>query len=192
MKRQAVVILCWLAIGCTTPTAVRQLSQQQLQTQEAFGASLKAFLEVNQRFAESVAHNAERQLDELTGQIGQDYVKKAEKGLEKADNPEKRQTVLSEFAKNVQSNLAGTEAQKAQIAALIKKLKDKNQELQTTYGVIVEAQRQLNEYIQLEKWNDVLVQQSLGMIHLDQQKMDRLATDMTKIAGEVNKIIKIK
>ena len=141
MKRLTIFAVCLLVMSCATPAAVRQLSQEQVQTQEAFGASLKAYLDVMQRFAETQMRVASLQIDDLTRQIEQRYTKLAEKRLERAATPEMRHDILTELARNVRTDLVTAETQKAQIAALIVKVREKNQEIHTAYAAIVEAQR---------------------------------------------------
>lgn len=189
MKRSALFLLCCLVLSCATPAAVRQLSQEQLQTQEAFGTSLKAYLDVIQRFADTQKAAAERQIDDLTREATKLYARKAEMRLEKAPNREARQDILDELAQNVRSDLATAESQKAQIAARIMQLKEKNRELQSAYAAIVEAQRKLNEYIQIQKLDEVAVNEVLGKVKINRERLNQVVADVVTITEDIRKMM---
>lgn len=184
-----VLLLSASLIGCGTPAAVRNLSQEQLKAQEAFATSLNAYFGVIERFAEAQRQEAARRVDELTLEIRKDFEKRALRRLEGATDAAARQAALDEFAQQVQTDVATSEGQKAQVALLAQKLKEKNQALQAAYGAIVEAQRKLNEYVQLQKADEVLVNQLLATVGLSRERVGQLASEVGTAAGDILKLI---
>jgi hypothetical protein len=191
MKRLILLALCLLMLGCATPPAVRYLSQEQLQTQEAFAVSLKAYTDVMQRFAELQMQTAERQIDDLTRQIEAEYTGLAEKQLEKAATPEMRQEVLAKLAANIRKDVTTAQSQKARIAALIRDLREKNQEMLSAYAAIVEAQRKLNQYIQLKKLDEAVVDEVLGRVQVNREKMNQMVTEVAAITENIRKLMEL-
>jgi chromosome segregation ATPase len=191
MKRFILLALCLSMLGCATPPAVRYLSQEQLQTQEAFGVSLKAYLDVMLRFAEAQMQAADQQIDDLTRQIEARYTSLAERQLERAATPELRHEVLARLAENIRRDVATAHTQKARIAVLISKLREKNQEMLSAYAAIVEAQRRLNEYIQMKKMDEVMVDEALGRIKINREKMNQTVTEVVNITEDIRKLMEL-
>jgi uncharacterized coiled-coil protein SlyX len=182
-------LVCSGLLGCATPAVVRSLSQEQLKAQEAFANSLSAYFGVIERFAEAQRLEAARRIDELTLEIRNLNRRRALGRLEGATDAGGRQAVLDEFAQQVQADVATSEAQKAQVAALTQKLKEKNQALLAAYAAILDAQRKLNEYVQLQKWDEAIVNQLLASVGLNRERVSQLASEVGTAAGDILKLV---
>jgi len=190
MKRKFTLLLLLSSslIGCGTPVAVRNLSQEQLKIQEAFEISLRTYFAAMERFAEAQMQVANLRILELTSEIQQRHKQLAVRKLEAATSSQGHQNILDEFAKNVQENFTASQDSKAQIAASLHKLKEKHQALQTSYMAIVEAQRKLNEYLQLEKADEVFVGQLVGMVGLNRERVKQVVAEIGTIVGDIEKV----
>jgi len=70
----------------------------------------------------------------------------------------------------LQKMRAENEKDKADLAATLEAYKSKNREILAAYQTILDGQNQLNEYIQLKKFDEVIVEKLLGQSMLIKQR----------------------
>lgn len=190
MSRAGFVAIALMGcVGCGTPAAVKKLSTAQTQTLASYESTLKAYFDIVGRFADAQVKASNFRIDQLTKQINDSYKAEAAEKLAAASTDVARNQALSDYTKKLQANDSDAEAQKKQIAALVHKLKDKQSEMLAAYGQLVSAQQKLDEYIQLKKVDDVVLDELTGILGVSRDKLTSSATDIAEIATQIEKII---
>jgi hypothetical protein len=211
----AVILLLTIGlVGCGPPPAVRSLSQEQLRVQEAFAVSLEAYSNTMTEFAEvqvelsllwielevmdrEVLHkeDASDLLDALDV-LQEDPASELDRALlrlcpeleaDRADHTfeQCRQEILGELAQRVREDAARYQANRVSMNATIQRLKESQQALRDVYEDIVEAQRALNTYIQLERADEIVVNELLGVVGLNQERVRQSIDVIGEIMSEI-------
>ena len=131
-------------------------------------------------------------IDRLTRDIEQEFKSSAVAQLATAQDENARRKVLNDLATNIDNNQATASKQKQQIASLVSKLKAKQSDMLDAYQNILAAQQKLDDYIQLEKVDDVALNQLAGIVGLNRDKITQSATDIANIADQVEKLFTSK
>ena len=184
LATQCFVVL--LLTGCGTPMAVKRLSAEQAQVVTNYQQSLKAYFDVIERFADAQEKAADVLIDLTMAQIQSDLKKNAVDAVA-GDTAAKRKAV-NELTASVQDNVVQAESRKAQIRDLVAKLKQKDAEMLQAHSAIVSAQDKLNEYIQMKKADEAVLDQLTAMVGVNRDKLNQAAGDTASIATEIQKV----
>src|SRR5207247_5052863 len=154
--------------------------------------SLKAYFEVVSKLVDAQVQASDFRIDRLTRDIEQEFKSSAVAQLATAQDENARRKVLNDLATNIDNNQATASKQKQQIASLVSKLKAKQSDMLDAYQNILAAQQKLDDYIQLEKIDDVALNQLAGIVGLNRDKITQSATDIANIADQVEKLFTSK
>jgi hypothetical protein len=186
------VLLCFTFLGCGTPMAVKRLSAEQVKAQVSYSACLKAYFEVINTFADAQVQVSNFRIDRLTKDIEQEYKRAAVDQVATARDDSTRLKVLSDLANKVGENQATAAGQKQAIADLVAKLKAKQAGMLEAYQNIVSAQQKLDDYIQLQKANDVVFDELAGIVGVNRDKITQSTTDIANIENQIEKLFPVK
>jgi len=179
----SLTILVLLVTACPRYDAVRLFSTEKVKVDEQFIVTLQAHFSVVEQFADAQLKVTNMRVDELTGQIQQRYVSRTRKLLEQDPNitPEAREKILLDMAQAVSADSAQSELDKLKIAALVAQLKAKDKEILDAQAEILAATKQLDEWVQLKKFDEILSMRLTDKLKFSQEKLN-------KAMGEVNGI----
>jgi hypothetical protein len=183
------VLLSSVGLGCGTPMAVKRLSAEQVKMEMSYLGSLKAYFDIIGKFADAQVQASDFRIDRLSKELEQEFKADAVKQLATATDEASRRQVLNDLTTKINSNAATAAAQKQKIADLVGKLKAKQTEMLDAYQTIEAAQQKLDEYIQLEKADEVAVNQLTGIVGVNKDKINQSVTDIANIADQVEKIL---
>jgi len=184
--------LLFTCLGCGTPMAVKRLSAEQVKAQLSYSASLKAYFDVISRFADAQVQASDFRIDRLTKDIEQEYKSAALGQVAAARDDNARLKVLNDLASKIDENQATAAGQKQRIADLVAKLKGKQAEMLEAYQNIASAQQKLDDYIQLQKADDVVMHELAGIVGVNRDKITQSTTDIANIANEIEKLFPAK
>ncbi len=190
MKIRKIIFLLFLAllvVGCATPKAVKQLSTEIVDVNVKYHQSLTTYFIVIEKFVDSQIKVAEFLIAESDDKIIKLTKKKARFKLEK-ENPDIN-GILDEFEKAINENATESHSDLNKLAELSAQLKSKHQELLTIHVNVIDAQRKLDEYIQIEKADEAIVNNLLGMVGVQMDKITSTVDDISNIYGEISGII---
>ena len=186
------LLVAILVVGCATPAAVKQLSNEIVEINQSYHESLATYFSIIETFVDAQVQLAESLLDESDEKINASYRELAKMELEE-ENPD-IDAILDEFENSVNENATETQDYKAQLTDLSAQLKLKNAELLRIQSSIIEAQKKLNEYVQLEKADEVIVNELLGVVGIEMGKLTNTVGSISdiykKISGIGESIIK--
>ena len=175
--------------GCATPVAVRTLSAQLVKTQSLYAVSLHAYFGSVEKFAEIQVKVAEIRIDEITAEINRDFAQRANSALAGAATPVERQKIIDQLIRDVGNNASADQPLKHKIEESVASLKQKDAELEAAYQAILEASEKLDEYIQLRKTNEVVIDQLLQSVSINGQKITSIVDAIAKIATDLSQTI---
>jgi len=187
-----IMVLAAAANGCGTPMAVKRLSAEEVKAQVSYLGSLKAYFEVISKFVDAQVQASDFRIDRLTKDLEQEFKASAVGQLANAQDDKARRKVLDDLATKIDDNESTATQQKQKISGLVSKLKAKQAEMLEAYQNIAAAQQKLDEYIQLEKADDVALNQLAGIVGLNRDKITQSATDIANIADQVEKLFTVK
>jgi hypothetical protein len=187
-----IALLSFSWVGCGTPMAVKRLSAEQVKARLSYSASLKAYFEVIDKFADAQVQASDYRIDHLTKDIEQEYKSAALSQIASARDDNSRLKVLSDLASKINDNQATASEQKQRIADLVAKLKAKQWELMEAYQNIESAQQKLDDYIQLQKADDVVFSELAGIVGVNRDKITQSTSDIANIATQVEKLFPAK
>ena len=173
-------------MGCGTPAAVKKLSSAQAATMVSYEQSLKLYFAAIVGFADAQVTTANHLIDLNTRQINAELRAATLEEINKAGPPPPdRGAALSKYTAAIQAQNALAETQKAKIAGLVAKLNDKQNEMMSAFQEMTKAQQKLDEYIQLRKTNDVILDELTGILGVNRAKVDQATQDITHIATDI-------
>jgi hypothetical protein len=178
-------------LGCGTPNAVKKLSAAQSATMASYQTTLQQYFAVITAFAEEQVAATNEQIDALTAQQDRLDQSKAKLVINAADaDATKRNESLTNFADTITKRHADDDAKKAQIRALVDKVEAKQSEMMKAYQQMLEAQKKLDEYVQLKKTDDTILDEIAGVLGLTREKLDQNASDISNIITQVTNLNK--
>ena len=200
--RRATLSLILLAItffatGCPRYDTVRKFSTEQLKVQEEFQVVLtKYFASMEEYASNEVVANGLYYDRLLKGgdsserivkrQAARDIQKiKADATLSTDDKLAAVAARSQELGTLLETMRAENEKDKADLAATLEAYKNKHKEILAAYQAILDAQNQLNEYIQLKKFDEVIVEKLLGTVHANQTKVLGLFDQAATLADKL-------
>jgi hypothetical protein len=157
--------------SCVTPVAVRSLSAQLVKTQQIYSVSLHGYFAAVEKFADAEVKIADYRIDEITSQMNREFGRRANAGLAGAVTPDQRQRIIEQLIQDVAGNASADLPLKNKISDAVASLKQKDQELEAAYVVIVTATEKLDEYIRLKKADEVAIDQLARSVGLNSEKI---------------------
>ncbi|MFQ5772893.1 MAG: hypothetical protein ACE5GS_00095 [Kiloniellaceae bacterium] len=185
----------WLAVcavialtvaACGTPQAVKDLSGEQLRAQQALRGQLAAYFDVIERFVQAQIEATSAQLDSLSKQNIADRRKIA---LKKAGGSITSDAPLADLTRDVVTDVQFREKLKAQLNGHLATLKAKHAEFKEAYGILVDAQTRLDEYLRLEKTDERIANSLLGALGLSRERLERTVNDLVDITGKTTDLL---
>src|SRR5579863_1880633 len=174
-----------LTTGCATPVAVRGLSAALVQTQHAYAASLQGYFAAVENFADAQVSIADLRMDEITAEMNRQFARRAGTGLTGAATADQRQQIIDQLVHDVNSNTSADLPLKRKIGDAAALLKQKDRELEAAYQVILAASEKLDQYIQLKKVDETVINQLLMSVGLNSQKIAALVDAITAISQDL-------
>ncbi len=183
--------------ACPSADSARKLSSQQLQVQQQFQVQLTKYFGSMERFADNHVTVSQLYYDDLLNGIDGDETRIRRRARRDIDainadpsrSPEQKLAAIAERSQELGRQLevkrAANEADKLALAETVTQYKAKNQEILATYQAILDAQAELDHYIQLKKFDEVIGEQLLGKIHLNQVKVLGLIDQATSLADKL-------
>lgn len=185
-----VLVIGVLMAGCATPFAVRTLSEEQVKAQESYLKSQKEYFGVIEHFVETQIKVTEVLIEAATSEINNKYKKKAFANIDPSDEQKTREA-LDQLTKNVIQEYKSDQEGLSRIKGYYAQLKELHQNMLKSLGIIVTAQRKLNEYIQLKKADEVAANQLLAIVGIEKEKVDQAVASAATIYAEIEKYIQI-
>lgn len=173
--------------GCPRYEKVREVSKEQLRVQEGLQANLKAYIKSMEEFAENHIIVSKLYYNDLAAQNKKRVDSKARQELNKlsADKTEERAKISEQLGAQKQAIDDQNEKDKKELEDLLVTLKKKDAELLAAYQAMLDAQIQLNEYIQLKKFDEVLIEQTLGRLKFNQRTTLSLFDEVADLSGKI-------
>ena len=168
--------------GCVTPVAVRGLSAQLVRTQLAYSLSLRGYFAAVEKFADAQVKIADYRIDEITSQMNRAFGQRAGAGLSQAATAEERQRIIDQLVKDVATNTSADLPLKRKITDAIASLKQRDQELEAAYLVILAASEKLDEYIRLKKADEAVILDLTRAVGLNSQKITSIVDEIAKVS----------
>lgn len=183
--------------ACPRYDAVRKLSTEELKVQQAFQVQLTKYFASMEEFADNHVTVSQLYYDDLLNGIPGDEPRlrrRADRDIAaiKANTtttPDEKISAIAarsqELGRQLEILRSKNEADKAEMVATIREYKAKNQEILATYQTILDAQAELDRYIQLKKFDEVITEQLLGKIHVNQAKALGLFDKASSLADKL-------
>jgi hypothetical protein len=184
-----IVLLTGLFSGCAIPTAVKSLSQEQVQVQEQYLETQKSYFSLIEKYVESQIKTTELLIASSTQELTQKYKQRALKALKPGDATNNKE-VLDDLVQLVTSEYKSDQEGINRLYRLLYDLKQKHQEMLSAYATMVSAQKKLNEYIQLERADEVFINEMLAVIGVERGKISGLFDSAAGIYTEIEKLTK--
>ena len=178
-----------LLTGCATPVAVRSLSAELLTTQRAYSVSLHAYFAAVEKFADAQVKIADNRIDEITAQINREYATRANTNLAAAVNPEQRQRIIDQLVNDVAATSGADLPLKRKIVDSVTTLKQKDQELEAAYHVILTATEKLDEYTRLKKADEAAINALVQAVGANNQKILSIVDAITGLTQDLSQIL---
>lgn len=171
-----------LSTGCVTPVVVRSMSAQLVRTQLAYSLSLRSYFAAVEKFADAQVKIADYRIDEITSQMNRAFGQRAGAGLSQAATAEERQRIIDQLVKDVAANTSADLPLKRKIADAIASLKQRDQELEAAYLVILAASQKLDEYIRLKKADEAVILDLTRAVGLNSEKITSIVDEIAKVS----------
>lgn len=183
-----VIFITLIIAGCGTPLAVKSLSSEQLKTLSEYQDTQKKYFDLIERYVTAHIQTTEILIKEETKSIINKLKQKAVLRLN--DKNEDTAIVLDELITGIQTEMDSDQSSIKQLLQLLSDLKQKHREMKEAYSVILNAQAKLDEYIQLDKADEVLVNQALATIGIQKEKIATVFDNVGEIMDNIEKISK--
>jgi hypothetical protein len=186
-RTRLLLLLCAIALltGCVTPVAVRGLSAQLVRTQLAYSLSLRGYFAAVEKFADAQVKIADYRIDEITSQMNREFGRRASTGLDLARTPEERRRIIDQLVKDVAGNTSADLPLKRKITDAVATLKQRDQELESAYLVILAASQKLDEYIRLKKADEVAIQELTRAVGVSSEQITSIVDEIAKVSQDL-------
>jgi flagellar motility protein MotE (MotC chaperone) len=190
----ALLLSCVFFTGCPRYDTVRKLSTEQLRVQADFQSTMTKYFASMEQFADNQINVDKMYYDDLLDQDIGNRQKRFDAAIEAIKNDatktpdqkaEEIKTKALEFGQAMQIKRSQNDQDKSELDDLLQQYKSKNKEILATYQSILEAQTELDRYIQLKKFDEVITEQLLSKMRVNQQKLVNLFDQTANIAGRL-------
>lgn len=184
LKKSTIFLLfCLLTLSCATPSSVKKLSIEIVDVNEKYHQSLKDYFSIIEKFVDAQIKVAEFLIKESDEKIETLLKKKAK--IQLAEVNADVDAILDGLIKELNENSTSNQDDKSKLTQLSFQLKSKHGELLYIQENIIMAQKKLNEYIQLEKADELLVNEFLGIVGIQKDKLINTMNDITNIYTQI-------
>jgi len=184
LKKSTIFLLfCLLTLSCATPNSVKKLSIEIVDVNEKYHQSLKDYFSIIEKFVDAQIKVAEFLIKESDEKIETLLKKKAK--IQLAEVNADVDAILDGLIKELNENSVSNQDDKSKLSQLSFQLKAKHSELLYIQENIIMAQKKLNEYIQLEKADELLVNEFLGIVGIQKDKLINTMNDITNIYTQI-------
>src|SRR5262249_51775423 len=142
---------------------------------ESYLKSQQEYFSIIERFVGSQIMVTEILIADATSKINNIYKEKALRGIDPKDK-QKTQKALDELADRILQEQKSDQEGITKVKGYYLQLKELHQDMLKSLGTILLAQKKLNEYIQLQKADEVAASQLLSIVGVEKDKVDRAAT----------------
>lgn len=167
LKFVLLLLVVTLFTGCPDEEVARKASTQLIAVQVEQNRAQAQYFATIENFLDAQLGITVQRVDEITEQIRQRYALKLRLLLEANPNalPEAREAIISGVMKEINDDAAENEAIKRQIAERVVALKEFHKEFLANQQAILQAQQQLDQYIQLGSGvNRLIVERTLDKV----------------------------
>jgi len=171
--------------GCVTPVAVRSMSAQLVRTQLAYSLSLRGYFAAVEKFADAQVKIADYRIDEITTQMNREFGQHASAGLNLARTPEERQRIIDQLVKDVAGNTSADLPLKRKITDAVASLKQRDQELESAYLVILAASQKLDEYIRMKNADEAAILDLTRSVGVNSEKITSIVDEIAKLSQDL-------
>lgn len=183
-KNFILIFVSILVLGCSTPNNVKKLSTEIVDVNQKYHQSLKDYFSIIEKFVDAQIKVAEFLIKESDEKI-ETLLKKKTKIQLAQDNADV-DAILDGLIKALNENSANNQDDKSKLTQLSYQLKSKHSELLNIQENIIMAQKKLDEYIQLEKADELLVNEFLGIVGIQKDKLVNTMNDITNIYTQID------
>lgn len=188
-KSSILTLFCILTLSCATPNSVKKLSTEIVDVNEKYHQSLKDYFSIIEKFVDAQIKVAEFLIKESDEKIETLLKKKAK--IQLAQDNADIDAILDGLIKELNENFTSNQDDKSKLTQLSFQLRSKHNELLNIQQNIIMAQKKLDEYIQIEKADELLVNEFLGIVGIQKDRlvntMNDITTIYTQIEGLTNK-----
>ena len=180
----------FLMAACANYEAARNFSREEVNVQEKQLAALTQQFTAIEAFADSSLAVTTWRLDEITGRIQDLYAKKARIALNKTDlTDDQKEAILKDMATSISAESAQNGTNKRRISELVGLLKQKNAELLAAQKEILDASKQLDEWVQLKKVDELLLARLGDKLKGAQEKLIKAADGASGIWNQIRGLL---
>jgi len=165
------------------------MSTEQLRVQAELGKNTQAYFAAIDKLLDQQVLVADYRLDRITQE--QVWTLDDQLGVALAAEPDatKHAALIDKNSKAVAAASADTQAKKQQIAAHVKIIKDKHQEIVQAYAEMYKSQQELDRYIQLKKVDEVIAEQVMGALKVNQEKITGALDAAAKASNAITALL---
>jgi hypothetical protein len=193
MKRFPLLLLLAALLflpACANYQAARNFSREEVNVQEKQLSALTAQFAAIEGFADASLAVTQWRLDEITGRIQDLYAKKARIALNKTDlTDDQKEAILKDMSASIAKESAQNETNKRRIGELVVQLKAKDADLLAAQAEILAASKQLDEWVQLKKVDELLLARLGDKLKGAQDKLIKAADGATSIWNQIRALL---
>jgi hypothetical protein len=181
--------ITFFATGCPRYETVRRVSDEQLKIQKSFRENLGVYLGHMLDFAKNQAAVNKDTLKGLESDKLAQVRIDANDDFGDIKNPtqEQRDANREKLGQAIAFWQATYASKRNELDDLVKKLAVKHQEILNAYDEIISTQEVLNKYIQLKKYDEVIVDGLMDKLKINQDKVNGLFKDAADVADTIGK-----
>lgn len=158
--------------GCSTPQAVKSLSTAQTEAMSSFESHLGTYFATIEKLVDIQIEAASEQLDAISDDILALERKKAVAKLKGSTNLTATSTALVDLTKNTKTEVSDTMRLKDELASRKNSLVLAHQRFIASYATLIEAQKRLDAYLQLERADERLLNEALSAVGVSRKDFD--------------------
>jgi homoserine dehydrogenase len=171
--------------GCGTPQVVKDLSTEQLRVQADLSVQLESYFKIMEQFVLTQVTASEKRLEKLHKKNLSLHREKAQLML-----AQKSSNALAELVESTKNESKILGQLKEKLASRMKSVKEKNKEFLNAYRGLLEAQQKLDTYLQLEKADERIYNQTLGKLGLSSSKFSSASKALNDALGSLSNLMK--
>lgn len=173
--------------ACPNYDKVREMSKKQLEAQKEFKTFFESYMAKVYAFAEIQARIAKTKLDDLEGRAARNIQATGEAEIATLDTDAEKNARRQQIGAELLSNKQTYKSKRDDLDKLLVNLQAKHKEILDTYQVLIDAQTELDRYVQLKRFDERIVDQIAQRINVNQIKLNQYINDATNILGEIGK-----
>ncbi|HWS88238.1 MAG TPA: hypothetical protein VN282_14805 [Pyrinomonadaceae bacterium] len=190
----SLLLACLFLTGCPRYDTVRKLSTEQLRVQQEFQSTMTKYFASMEQFAANQVVVDKMYYDDLLTEDIDNHQERFDKEIKKIKDDQQKSADQKadeirdksiEFGKRLEKKRAENATDKAELDVLLQEYKEKNKQILVTYQAILDAQVELDRYVQLKKFDEVITEQLFRKVGDKQRDLTRLFDEAAKIADKI-------